>query len=388
MLTASRSKRIAILGVVAALIVGLFGLVVRQSLGANADATRLVDQEQDGAALLHPMTSVLGALVAAQSTAVRGEVVDAASVRTAFAAVTDEDAEHGVELGTHERLADLTTQVNAALARPLTGRDAYDTYSGLVTLAVALMKQIGDRSNLIHDPELDSYYLMDAAIIRLPEAVTLAGRAADLVVLADGQPLSGEDAVRAAVARFGVSDAAEQLDTGLTLAVASTDRDSLGTNIADTLDTFNDAARNFSPPTMLAELSSTVDAGILGANARRVSAAATPLAHRLLFELQALLTARTTKLTNQLELTLLASAFAGLLGIFMLYLLALGSSPARPVLHPSSTGDISARDARGSELPAEQLSYARQRLNSGGLVEVGRGGPGGPGRFGDSGDAR
>jgi len=235
------------------------------------------------------------------------------------------------------------------------------TLVGLVTLAVALMKQIGDRSNLIHDPDLDSYYLMDAAIIRLPEAVTLAGRAADLVALADGQPLAGEDAVRAAVARFGVSDAAEQLSTGLTLSVASTDRATLGSNIADALDTFTAAAHTFSPPTMLLELSSTVDALVLAANARRVSAAATPLAHRLLFELQALLDARTAKLVGQLKLTAVATALGGLFGLLLLYLLAAGPRPAPAGFAPAHTGDISARDARGAELPPERLSYARQR---------------------------
>ena len=153
----------------------------------------------------------------------------------------------------------------------------------------------------------------------------LAGRASDLVELADGKPLAGEDAVRAAVARYDVSQAAEQITSGLTLSVASTDRTELGGNIADVLDTFKDAADGFAPPTMLAELTSTVDASVLAVSARRVSAAATPLAHKLLFELQALLTARSDKLASQLRFTLVATAAAGLIALFLLYLLV--SSP-------------------------------------------------------------
>jgi hypothetical protein len=365
--------------VCAAIIAAAFAVVVRQSVGTYSDARHIVDAEQAGAEMLHPMTSVLGELVTAQSVAVRGEVVDAATVRSAFASVAKADAEDGVRLGTHERLVDLDAQVEAALAKPLTGRAAFDTYSSLVTLAVALMKQIGDRSNLIHDPDLDSYYLMDAAIIRLPEAVSLAGRASDLVTLADGQPLQGEDAIRAAVARFGVSDAAEQLSTGLTLSVASTDRTTLGSNIADALDAFNDAARTFSPPTMLAELSSTVDAATLAANARRVSAAATPLAHRLLLELQALLTQRTEKLVGQLRVTLVCAALAGIVGLLILYLLATRTRPRF-----GGRDGISELDARGSELSADQLSYARHRLGRDDLVPAGRGVRT---RFGDAGDA-
>jgi hypothetical protein len=384
MLTGSRTTRVVTLSVCALIIVALVGVVVRQSLSINADSRGVVDAELNGAELLHPMTSVLGELVAAQSVAVRGEAVDAAAVRTALAAAAKEDAEHGAELGTHERLVDLTAKVEAALGQPRSGRDAFNTYSDLVTLAVALMKQIGDRSNLIHDPDLDSYYLMDAAIIRLPEAVTLAGRAADLVAMADGKPLEGEDAMRAAVARFGVSDAAEQISTGLTLSVASTDRAILGSNIADPLDSFTSAARTFSPPTMLAELSSTVDASVLAANARRVSAAATPLAHKLLFELQALLDARTIRLLDQLKVTLVSTALIGLFGLILLYLLAAGAQPRIAGLTPSHTGDISARDARGTDLPADRLSYARQRANSGDLIGTGRGSAG---RRGDGGDA-
>ena len=101
-----------------------------------------------------------------------------------------------------QRLADLTSQVESAFAKGETGRAAYDTYSGLVSLAVEMIRRIGDTSHLIHDPDLDSYYLMDAAIVRLPDAIVYAGRATDLVTLAGGGRSAGEDQVRAAVARF------------------------------------------------------------------------------------------------------------------------------------------------------------------------------------------
>lgn len=376
-----RSRRVVLVSVSVLVLVGLFAAVVRQSLLTNGESRRIVQAEQDGAAMLHPMTSVLGELVAAQSAAVRGEAVNAGAVRSALAAVATEDTEHGVELGTHERLVDLTRKVETALSQPATGRAAFDTYAALVTLASDLMKQIGDRSNLIHDPDLDSYYLMDAAIIRLPEAVTLAGRASDLVALADGNTLVGEDAIRAAVARFGVSDAAEQLSSGLTLSVASTDRTVLGGNIADTLDKFKDAAAAFAPPTMLAELSSTVDAATLATNARRVSAAATPLAHRLLFELQELLRARSDRLASQLRFTLVATGVVGLVGLFLLYLLASSGMRSFEVTSAGGTGPL---DDDGADGRPGSLRYARHRLDAEGLVTVGRTGP----RPGEAGDAQ
>lgn len=48
----------------------------------------------------------------------------------------------------------------------------------------SLIAQVGDASNLILDPELDSYYLMDMVVIRIPEvaaALSLRGQALEIV---------------------------------------------------------------------------------------------------------------------------------------------------------------------------------------------------------------
>ena len=373
--TSRKTRRYVVMGVCVLLIVGLFAIVVRQSLVINAGSRHLVQEEQEGAAMLHPLTAVLGDLVAAQSAAVRGEAVNAASLRQGLASVATEDEVHGPGMGTHSTFVDLRAKIEAQLGKNETGRAAFDSYSSLVTLAVGLMKQIGERSNLFHDPDLDSYYLMDAAIIRLPIAVTLAGRAADLVALAGNKPLQGEDAIRAAVARFGVSDAADQVDAGLTVTVASTQRAELGGNIASSLDTFKDAADAFSPPTMLLELSSTVDASSLAASAHRVSAAATPLAHRLLYELQELLDARAARLASELRITVLATAVVGLLLLVLAYMVVVGG--ARPVSFEDGPADMS----RGVIAPG---AVPRHRGDSDDLVTAGR-----PGRWSrEAGDAQ
>jgi hypothetical protein len=374
--TARKTQRYVVMGLCVLAIIGLVALVVRQSLAINGASRHTVQEEMEGADLLHPMTAVLGELVTAQSAAVRGEAVNVAAVRQALAGVASEDDQHGPGLGTHARFVDLRTKVEAELAKSETGRAAFDTYSGLVTLAVDLMKQIGDRSSLIHDPDLDSYYLMDAAIIQLPIAVTLAGRASDLVALANNRPLQGEDAIRAAVARFGVSDAAEKTDADLTITVATTQRAELGGNIASSLDTFKDAADGFSPPTMLLELSSTVDASTLAANARKVSAAATPLAHRLLYELQELLDARAARLATELRLTVVSTAVAGLLLLVLIYMLLVGNTkPVEPATPPAGEAAHGTLSSGG---------VTRHRGDLGELVGAGRTGR----RPGEAGDAQ
>jgi hypothetical protein len=366
-----RTVRIVMVTLCALAVTGLFGAVVRQSWLTNAATADFVVHEAHGAEMLHPMTTVLANMVQAQSAAVRGERVDAAPLRKALASVAEEDEDHGVELQTRQRLADLRSQVEAAIARNPTGREAYATYSSLVTLTVDLIRRIGDTSHLIHDPELDSYYLMDAAIVRLPDAVVLAGKASDLVTLAGGSALSGEDAVKAAVARFGVSTAAEQVNAGLTKSVDYTSRAQLGSNIAERLDAFKAAADNFAPPTMLAELANPVDAATLAANARRVSAAASPLAHLLLGELQALLTQRGKDLADQRRFTLIAAmGFAGL-GLIIAWLLVFTRSR---LTAPGGTGEITGGHARLDRLPLSSLTYPRELLEAEELVHAGQAG--------------
>jgi hypothetical protein len=92
---------------------------------------------------------------------------------------------------------------------------------------------------------------MDAALIRLPEAMVYAGRATDLVAMAGGgRDLGGDDAIRAAVARYRVASAAEEVGVGLNKSVDTTSYADLGTNIARQLDAFRAAVDSFSPPTM------------------------------------------------------------------------------------------------------------------------------------------
>ena len=302
----------------------LFGAVARQAWASTTSAAEVVRLEANGAEMLHPMTSLLTELVTAQSAAVRGAEVDQTSLRSVLAELQEPDALYGEDLQTTQRLADLTEQIEAAFGANETGRAAYQRYSSIVDLAVDLIGVIGDTSHLIHDPNLDSYYLMDAAIARLPHAMVYAGRAADLVALAGGTGvLTGEDAVRAAVARFNVSYDAEQVSLGLTTSVDFTARSELGSNIVARLDTFRAAADAFAPPTMLQELATTVEAGAMADNASRVFAAAQSLAHLLLEELEALLAVRAEGLAQQQRLTATATVAAAIVGAVMFGLLVL-----------------------------------------------------------------
>jgi hypothetical protein len=357
--SASRSPiRGIVIGVCALVIAALFGAVVRQSWTDTDAALRIVNAESDGATVMHEMTTLLSKLVEAQSTAVRGERVDADALREALLHIKVPSPGHRAvrgDLQIDQRLGDLTSQVESAIAKGETGRAAYDTYSGLVSLTVEMIRRIGDTSHLIHDPDLDSYYLMEAALVRLPNTVVYAGRTTDLVTLAGGRTLSGEDQVAAGVARFLVAQDAEQVSSGLTKTVDITTKSDLGSNVAERLDTFKAAADAFSPPTMLAELATTVDAATLASNARRVYAAAASLAHLLLSELQALLDTRAAKLQAQQRFTLLSAAIGFIIGLAILWLAVAG----RPRRGPGPRLGANADDH-----PVGSLAYARDLLES------------------------
>jgi hypothetical protein len=148
--------------------------------------------------------------------------------------------------------------------------------------------------------------------------MVFAGRAADLVTLAGGSELGGDDAIRAAVARYGVATAGEQVTAGLNKAVEVTSRASLGSDIALQLDAFQTSVDAFAPPTMLAQLAGSVKAADLAAGAHQVFATALPLAHKLLSELDALLAARQAAISAHQMSTKEAAGAAATVGLVLM----------------------------------------------------------------------
>jgi methyl-accepting chemotaxis protein len=129
------------------------------------------EAEVDGVAFLRPVeTFMLGAIRAA-----RGgpgdwtrweEGLDAAQRR------------YGAAMETAEPLAAVSAAaraLRAAAAGP--ARDAAE--GELLTQLRALITRIGDKSNLILDPDLDTYYVMDIVLLKLPELLQRAAELAD-----------------------------------------------------------------------------------------------------------------------------------------------------------------------------------------------------------------
>ncbi len=76
----------------------------------------------------------------------------------------------------------LATQIESSLnslmenALNMPAKEAFKRYSDVVSKELDLIVKIGDESNLILDPELDSFYLMDAGINKLPTIMEYLGK--------------------------------------------------------------------------------------------------------------------------------------------------------------------------------------------------------------------
>ncbi len=59
----------------------------------------------------------------------------------------------------------------------LSVQDSFDLHTKLIRRVLSLIVHVADQSNLILDPDLDSYYLMDLTIIAIPELIEALGKA-------------------------------------------------------------------------------------------------------------------------------------------------------------------------------------------------------------------
>jgi methyl-accepting chemotaxis protein len=104
-----------------------------------------------------------------------GEVSQALGTRDAqLKKLEAAEAHLGAELGTAKALEAVRTAASAATnASPA---DAFKAHSLFIDAVIALIGQASDGSNLTLDPDLDTYYLMDAALGAVPVLVEGAAR--------------------------------------------------------------------------------------------------------------------------------------------------------------------------------------------------------------------
>jgi hypothetical protein len=341
-----------------------YGYTVAQVWGATGDDLRFTRQEQDGVAYLRPLVTLVGVTVDLQSALLRSETPDEGTVRAAIAAVDRADADLGAELGTSRRWADAKAQVEDLLGQGRTGSTSFAAATRAVDLLTALAAAVGDASNLILDPELDSYYLMDAVLLRVPGILVESGRMSDRRFLASRARVPGP---AVAVAQENLRVQAAALDTGLRKSLAATDSSTLGPALLAQIDVLQATVNQLAPPSAALGTSSPLPSpALVRAAQARVGDAALDVGATGLDQLEVLLASRASGLEAQRRTILLVTAGGVALGVAVLWF---GTGTGR---RPDRQDDDDEDAAPAPELPELDLLDARELLGARQLVRVGR----------------
>jgi methyl-accepting chemotaxis protein len=139
-----------------------------------------------------------------------------------------------------------------------------------------LHARIGDGSNLILDPDLDSYYLMDIVVIRVPDLLRFVARARQVAESAGG-PGAARESFLVDTGRADVTLSA--IRESLARSIASNAAGDVGRNLSETRATFEAAAKAY-----LDEATALGSAMVARPGQKPDSAALTRASERLLGE--------------------------------------------------------------------------------------------------------
>jgi methyl-accepting chemotaxis protein len=89
----------------------------------------------------------------------------------AFKALTALDAEFGKKLGTTQAFNTVQNNVQTALAGQIKPQDLFATMNAISRALVVLLDNVTDASGLALDPELPTYYLMNAVLVHAPDVI-------------------------------------------------------------------------------------------------------------------------------------------------------------------------------------------------------------------------
>jgi methyl-accepting chemotaxis protein len=196
-------------------------------------------KERVGIRVIAPTGQLLGRLAAARAAAVRGddEVLDerVSAVTEAVAKVDAAVKADGAELGLEGDWSTLRGAIESTLADlPEGTAERSASLAELTGGAAALIVKAGDTSNLILDPDLDSFYVMDALVTKVPGMLTGLADASDQAVLAEVDRENALDhRIDLALTQGAIMSATEAGTAGLDTSFKKTADGELKSDLAD-----------------------------------------------------------------------------------------------------------------------------------------------------------
>ena len=131
------------------------------------------------------------------------------------------DQQLGVTLQTTEQWKTLKKnwQTLKGTALGIRDRDSFEAHTALINEILSLMAHVADTSNLILDPVLDSYYLMDALVNKLPYIIDTTGQVRGLGTgVAAQQRISVDEKAQISLLSGLIKNGNNSLDRGLQVA--------------------------------------------------------------------------------------------------------------------------------------------------------------------------
>ena len=279
-------------------------------------------KERVGLRVVAPTGTLLGRLAALRTTAVRAASGDAsaadalpareAAVTEAETAVDAAVAADGEELGVTERWSELESAIAAAPQAGDTPAARSKAYAALTDAAAALIVEAGNSSNLILDPDLDSYYVMDDVITKVPGTLTGLAATSDLRVLVAAG--AEEQRIDLAVAHGALKAAADAGSAGLATAYEATADGQLEADLSGVDGTAGDS---------VAKVGDALEAVARGGDAARdpgtdaAIADATKLQEALAPALDRLLVTRLDRLRGEKRTVLIVALLAVLIAAYL-----------------------------------------------------------------------
>jgi methyl-accepting chemotaxis protein len=317
------SRQLALLGLVLLVPAVLAGRAYHQAQRTQIDFSA---QEEVGVRALGPANDLVVAAVRTRSAAVaaslRHQPVAAAQLdglRRAVAANDVADRAVGSALGAGDAWRTARARIVAVLDRPRAASSAADAlraYSAAVDAALGWVTEVGNASNLILDPDLDSFYVMDALVTKAPAVAAAAGLGADRQRALGDLPGGGtiSDHIELAAQAGAVSTNLEALLAGLKTSYASTKDPALKPHVAAAAGAMGAAAQRLSVDlARVARTSGTADPVSADASVAAVAA----FEHATTPRLSALLAARVDRFQAAERRVLLQCALALLLALLL-----------------------------------------------------------------------
>jgi methyl-accepting chemotaxis protein len=193
----------------------------------TAEDLEFSGKERHGVAFAREVMPLQSLLMQLRARSAQGEAVEdvQGAVRQALQRVEQVQAGSPDTLGT----AGVLQTLRARVAAPMSA-SAFETHSAAVQAAIDLVLQAADGSNLTLDPELDTYYLMDGALMRAPQLLEELARLALLATAPAAATGANELKLVQAMARTDAR--AEVLQGQLLAALAKVESLHAGTRTA------------------------------------------------------------------------------------------------------------------------------------------------------------